>query len=264
MPVCKNCAGTAFFVSSVFVAVDFQHVPAKRLQRAGIVVHSAHVEHLAVDLQSVFIQKQRQIGQFVFGSRHDGFPNLSFLELAIAAYAPRPARTPQVPVRPGHTDSNRQPLPQRAGAHIHIGKVRHVGMALQPGSQLAQREQFLRVDPLMHRELGVQGRGGVPFRKHEPVPHWVVQVNFLVVKPGEHIRTRQRSARMARASGGDHLDNVAARLAAVRKKNAGVHTFIAPIFSNFSQYFRLRLKYSRIFSNSQQLFSNIFVYGGIK
>ena len=187
---------------------------ARHLSASGVDVHD--VLHEAVQLDAVVVHDGHQVVHLVERADHGRFPDLAFLNLAVAQHHEGARRAAVQPRRQRHAEAERQALAQRTGGGFQAGDEAHVGMALEDAAELAQRVQLvlrrigvaaLRHHAVEHRRRMALGEDEAvavrPLRVRRIDPH-VIEVQF-----DHDFDRRKRSTGMPRFGGGDHLDDVA-------------------------------------------------------
>jgi hypothetical protein len=178
-----------------------------------------NVLHEAVELDAVVIDDRDNVVHLVERSEHRGFPDLPFLDLAIAQNDVHARREPVEFRADRHAEADRQPLAERAGGALESGDKPFVRMALVDRAQLAQSVQLIRRRVPTLRQHRVEHRRGVALGKQEAVAFRPIRFRRVVAhrveeKRHQDLDGRQRAPGMSRLGGGDHLDDLPARRAA--------------------------------------------------
>ena len=162
------------------------HVPLERGELLRERLDRHHVVRPAVDLRLVLVDEHRQVVEAVVPGRHDRFPALPFLQLAVADVDPHPrhqvparrreALEPVAPERERHPDADGEPLAERPGPDLDAGDVEAVRVALEVGAGVAERVELRAGDEPAVREEGVEHGRAVPVREDEPVAVGVLRL----------------------------------------------------------------------------------------
>ena len=136
------------------------------------------------------------------GCKHESFPALAFLDLAVAQKGKD--------VHAGflhlggqrHAAGGGNALAQAAGGHIHAGHRVHVGVTFQIAAVMAQGGQVTHREKSAFCQSGIQSGGAVALGQNKPIPQGVlrvfgVDVHNLDIQIGQHIGGRQTSAGMS-------------------------------------------------------------------
>ena len=164
--------------------------------------------------QAVHVQNGDDVVQLVMAGLVEGFPDGAFGQLAVTQQHPHIERQlVDVLAAEGHTDADRQALPEGAGGHIHpgqtarrpviFGALQRLRMTFEAAAELAQRHQLVVGNDarcLVHR---IEQRAGMSFGKNQAVVirvAWMAPVVLEIVDQ-EHrhqIGGRHRGRRVAR------------------------------------------------------------------
>ena len=144
---CNDCGwftlyGTCFVVSGLdlikIMSINIDNVETECLEFFINRVWGHNVLDAAIDLQAVIVHEDAQVVQIIMRSKHSSFPNLTFLNLAIAQ------NSVDTIVCTGqfcclcHTACSRNALSQRTGGHIYTWNFLHIRMSLQAGADFTQ------------------------------------------------------------------------------------------------------------------------------
>src|SRR5271157_82194 len=154
------------------VAVDLDGVPPESPPFLGQGRDFHDGAHEAVELDAVVIHNRHHVVELVERPRHGGFPDLAFLDFAIARHDVRAARPSIEARREAHPQRHRKTFAQRSGGGLERRYEPHVRVALVYRSKLAQRVQLIdrRIGVPRVRHGGIEHRRRVPFGENETVP----------------------------------------------------------------------------------------------
>ena len=194
------------------VPVDIDGVPAKRspLVDDGLDFHDVLDE--AIQLNAVGVHNGHHVIDLVVTAEHRAFPDLAFLNLAVAHHGVRPGRAAIQARRQRHAERERNAFAQRSRRSLQRRKKAHVRMALVHRAQLAKRVQLVRgtVSGLGHHR--VEHRRGVALGQDKAVAVRPFGIGGIVphdaeVEREQNFNGRKRSARMPGARRANHFDN---------------------------------------------------------
>ena len=199
------------------MTVHLDDIPVKGLKLFVQRLGRHHVSRLAVNLKAVDIHHRTEVVQMIFGGSHSSFPDLTFLDLTVSQNGIDPVILPVHLPRQRHPYSGRDALPQGPGGHIHAGHMDHIGMAGIMAFHRAEKFQLLHGKISLQCQRGIEGGGGVPLGKNQPVPvrglrGFRVHLHGVEVKHRQDIGHRQRPSDMAGGSGKHSVHSQAADL----------------------------------------------------
>ncbi len=145
------------------VSVSPLHFPAERTELVLDRAEIADGRHGSIRLQLVVIDDDGDFGELLVGGRLQGFPDLAFLQLAVAGHHDNPSAASGQAFRAGHAVRFRDPHAERAGVgrDKRRGDVRMSGQAAEPPQLVQEIEvEFLECD-----EQCVQRGRVVPLRR---------------------------------------------------------------------------------------------------
>ena len=166
------------------------------------------------------------------GSGHRGFPDQTFLQLAVAADGVNLERLTGQLCADGHANGDGDALAQRAGGGVHTGALFGVRMALKDAVQLTEVLQLLPGEEALVSQHGVESRGGMALGENEAVPILPVgiggvHVHGIVIQAGQHLHDGQGAAGMAGSRVSRHVDDVSAQLPAFAGEFFFCHSFVS-------------------------------------
>ena len=147
------------------------------------------------------------------GAEHRRFPDLAFLDFAVAEHDVGARRALVQTSRQAHSDPDRQSLAERSGGGFERGNEAHVGVALVDRAELPQILQLVhgRIAGLRHH--GIENGAAVSLGKNEAVA--IRPVGFagscfmhVEVKRYQDLDRRKRSARVAGLGRRNHFDDL--------------------------------------------------------
>ena len=142
------------------VSVSFNNMQLKRPQLVRKRFDRIDLFCHAVALNAVQIDNNTQIIQPVIPGKHKGFPDLSFLNLAVPEQRIDAMRFMLEFCGKRHADGCGNTLSERARTHVHARNVFSVGMSLQTGAERSECAQFLcRKKPAHGQRAIIGGRG---------------------------------------------------------------------------------------------------------
>ena len=171
----------------------------------------------AVELDPVVIHDGHDVVELVGTAEHGRFPDLAFLNFAVAQHHVGARRALVQPRGEPHADGQRQSLAQRSGGGFERRQEAHIRMALVNRTELAQRVELVLGTIAAFRHHRVQDRAAVPFGKNEAVAIRPLGVGGIVPHHVEEQRDDDFGAEsdppgMAGFRLGDHLDHLAPHL----------------------------------------------------
>jgi hypothetical protein len=199
------------------VAIDLDGVPAEGAPLIGHGRDSHDVLHEAIELDAVVIHDGNYVIDLMEGAGHGGFPDLAFLDFAVAEHDISAAGAAVEARAQSHSKGQREAFAQRAGGGLQAGNEAHVGMPLVDGAEFAQGIQLADggVGETGFRHDGIEHGRGVALGEDETVaigPLGVLRVDAHVVEVelDHDFDGRERSSGVPRLGGAGHLDNLAA------------------------------------------------------
>ncbi len=169
------------------MTVNFDSVPIKRGKLFRNRIRRVDFFHRAVNLQVIVVDKRNQIVKTAVACKHRRFPDLSFLNLAVAEDGIYTVIRPVELCAERHPDCRGNALPQRACTHINTGDFIHIRMPLQIAVRLAERLDIRLREKALECKRRIHCGRGMPFGKHQTVTvlHFRVlriHAQFVVVK----------------------------------------------------------------------------------
>src|ERR1017187_9822660 len=197
------------------VAVDLDGVPPESPPFFGQRRDLHDVVHEAVELDPVVVHNRHHVVELVERARHGGFPDLAFLDLAVAQHGVGAARPSVQPCRQAHPQSHRKTFAQRSGGGLQRRYEPHVRVALIYRAELAQRVQPIerRIGVPRLRHGAIQHRRRVPFGKNKSVPVHPLRVlrldpHSVEIEFDHNLHGRKRTARVAGLGRANHLNDL--------------------------------------------------------
>ena len=127
LPLVASASSKRLADGGEVVAVDLERVPAERAPLFGQRRDFHDVLHEAIELDLVVIHDGHHVVELVKSAGHGGFPDLPFLDLAVAQHDVGARRAAVQPRREPHAERQRQALAQRAGGGFQAGMKRMSG-----------------------------------------------------------------------------------------------------------------------------------------
>ena len=113
------------------VTVDAEHVPTEASVFCGQGLDVHHIFNPSIDLQAVAINDRDQVIELVMSRFHCGFPDLTFLLLAIAHDAEDLVTLLVEAGGQRHSYGDAQTLAQRSGRSFHTRQLQPMRMTLK-------------------------------------------------------------------------------------------------------------------------------------
>ena len=213
------------------VAIARQDAPAKRLPFARQIAERHDVLGASVDLLSIAIDERQDVVDLVVGGVHGSFPDLAFLQFAVAVERVHPCVLAIQCLDLGSTECDGQTLTQGARGHADAWEAFfRGGVALEAAVELSKGAEFF------HREVSASGEHAVPHGADVPVGQEEdiltvavhverirVDVHGVEVQLHQQIGAPQGATGVTTLHCVDHADDVAANLRRKRCQFCGIH-----------------------------------------
>ena len=177
-----------------------------------------NVAHGAVDLKIVVVNEHEQVIQLIVRGEHHRFPDLAFLDLAVAEERIYAHAVSKTLCAERHARRRGYALAERAGGHVHAGREIHIGMALQTAADMAERLELVHGEKAAVGEHRVERRSRMALGEHKAVALFParilrIDIHVLEIEIGEHIGGGKASARMPGFCRVNALDDAEAHFA---------------------------------------------------
>ena len=126
-PLVASASASAAWMAGEVVAVDLDGVPAEGAPFVGQRLDFHDVLYEAVELDAVVVHDGDHVVDLVESAGHGGFPDLAFLDFAVAQQHVGAGRAAVEPRREPHSERQREPFAQRAGGGFQAGMKRMSG-----------------------------------------------------------------------------------------------------------------------------------------
>lgn len=223
----------------VVAVVDDDDLPEEALELGLEVAEGHDLLDGGVDLLVVVVDGGDEVVHVLGAGEHGGFPDLAFLELAVAVHGEDEVFVARHFLAEGGADADAEALTQRAAGHADARQVvRRGGVALQAGAEEAEGAELADGEVAAAGHGAVDDGGDVALADEEHVlavaAHGEVlglEVHDVPVHGHEPVRRAHRAAGMAALGGGGHSQNIAAHLRRnLLKFCCGFHCYVVLLF----------------------------------
>ena len=213
LPLVAAASAKHAWIAGDVMAVELEHVPAEGSPLVGQRLQFHDVLHETVELDAVVVHDGADVIDLVEGAEHGGFPDLAFLDFAVAQHHIDAGRAAVHPQREAHAQREGEAVAERTGGGLEHGEEAHVRVALVDGAELAQGVQLVFGAVARFGQRGVEHRRGMALGKDEAVAVGPLGVGRIVphgieIERSDDIGGGERAARMAGARGSRHLNDV--------------------------------------------------------
>ena len=192
--------------------ITFQHIPSERRPLVGQRFKVQRIRHRRGQLHLVVVDNRHQARRLVVPGIHGRFPVLAFLQLSVTDQDIGIEIHAALRAAQRHADTGRQPLPERAGGHVHTRRLEHAGMPLQHRPHGVKRTQLLLVEVAAVGQHRIVTRTRVSLTQQKAIPlrHIGVariDVHHMEVERHQNLHLRKRSSRMPALRIRDRVDD---------------------------------------------------------
>ena len=99
--------------------------------RVAEIADQAGVDRIFVDLETVGVDENAEVAEFIMCSEHECFPALTFFDLTVAEDGEYTVVLVSDLSGKCHTASSGNTKTERTGCHINTGSVLHIGVTLK-------------------------------------------------------------------------------------------------------------------------------------
>ena len=193
------------------MAVDLDGVPAEGAPFIGQRRDVHDVFHEAIELDAVVVHDGHHVIQLMERAGHGRFPDLPFLDLAVAQHHVGARRPPSRRAASPIPSASDRPSPSEPVEASSDGMKRMSGMALVNRAELAQGVQLVErgigIAGLRHH--GVEHRRGVSLGKNEAVAIRQggilrIDVHVVEIQLHQNLHRRERPPGWPDSGGADH------------------------------------------------------------
>ena len=189
------------------VAVDLVRIPAER--RPFVAQRRQHQRLVGARgrLPLVVVDDDADVFELLRGGEHRGLPDRALVVLAVGQQREDAEALALDPARQRHAAAERQAVAERAGGGLDAGQQVRRRMLGEPAAVLAIGVELFDREIALHRQRGVQRRGGVALGQDEAVAQRILRLCRIDVEHmpiGRGQRRRRRTARRPDAPPAPH------------------------------------------------------------